>query len=275
MGFIFIIIAYPLYFIVIASFSDPNLVNTGKVLFIPKGLMLDGYKRIFKMPRIWQGYSNTVYYSAVGCLISVSCTVSGGYAMAQETLPGKNLFVAMFAFSMFFSGGLIPSYLLVKNLGMLDSVWAMTLPGAVSIWNLIIARTYFKSNVPDELSDAAKIDGCGQLNFFFRIALPITKALTAIMLLFYLVGYWNEFFKGIVYLRSRDKQPLQFILRDILIIGSSSEMTSDIRDRILQQKTAELVKYGVIIVSTMPLIIVYPFVQKFFIQGVLIGSIKG
>ncbi len=274
MTVIFLVIAYPLYFIVIASISDPNLVNTGKVIFTPKGLMFDGYDRIFKMPRIWMGYRNTIVYTIVGTSISVVCTITGGYALSQDSLPGKNIFIALITFSMFFSGGLIPTYLLIQKLGILDSIWAMTLPGAVSVWNLLIARTFFRSNLPDELHEAAKIDGASQLGFFFTIALPLTKALTAIMVLFYFVGYWNEFFRAIVFLKSPEKDPLQMVLRDILIIGTSNEMTADIRDRILQQKTAELVKYGVIIVSTLPLILIYPFVQKFFIQGVLVGSIK-
>lgn len=272
---ILLLIAYPLYFVVIASISDPNLVNAGQVVLLPKGLMNDGYRRIFQMPSIWRGYVNTIYYAAVGCLISVSLTVSGGYALSQRTLPGNNFFTGMFTFTMLFNGGLIPTYLLVQRLGMLDSVWAMTIPGAVSVWNLIITRTFFRNTIPSELAEAAAIDGSSQLGFFFRIALPLSKALIAIIFLFYLVGYWNEFFRGIIYLKSSDKHPLQLVLRDILIIGQSSEMTADIRDRILQQKTAELVKYGVIIVSTLPLMIIYPFIQKYFVQGVLIGSIKG
>ena len=275
MATILILIAYPLYFVVIASFSDPNLVNSGQVYVIPKGFMLDGYQRIFQMPSIWRGYANTIYYATVGCIISVSLTISGGFALSQRSLPGKNFFIAIFTFTMLFNGGLIPTYLLVRNLGLIDSVWAMTLPGAVSVWNLIITRTFFKNSLPEDLAEAAEIDGCSQLGFFFRIALPLSKALIAIIFLFYLVGYWNEFFKGIIYLRSSEKHPLQLVLRDILIIGSSSEMTQDIRDRILQQKTAELVKYGIIIVSTLPLMVVYPFIQKYFVKGVLIGSVKG
>lgn len=216
-----------------------------------------------------------IYYTTVGCLISVSCTITGGYALSHKSLPGSNFFMGMLTFTMFFNGGMIPTYLLVKNLDLLDSVWAMTLPGAVSIWNLIICRTFFKSNIPDELIEAAKLDGCGQLTFFFKIALPLTKALTAIMFLYYMVGYWNQYFAGIIYLKNQAKYPLQLILRDILIIDSNIDMVEDIRDRILKQKTAELLKYGVIVVSTLPLLIAYPFVQKYFVQGVMIGSIKG
>lgn len=275
MTLIFIVEVYPLFFMLIASFSDPNMVNAGKVFLWPRGWMLDGYKRIFSISKIWLGYRNTAIYTIVGCAISVSFTLTGGYALAQSKLPGNKLFMGLFTFTMFFSGGLIPTYLVVRALGLLDSIWAMTLPGAVSVWNLIIARTFFKTNIPKELEEAAEMDSCSQLGFFFRIALPLTKALIAIMFLFYMVGYWNEYFKGIIYMKTATKYPLQLILRDILITNTNNDMVGDIRDKLQQQKTAELLKYGVIIVSTLPLLIAYPFVQKFFVQGVLIGSLKG
>ena len=275
MTVLLIIIVYPLWFIIIASVSDPNMVNAGKVIIWPRGFMLDGYKRIFSMPKIWLGYRNTLLYTAVGTVISVFCTISGGYSLSKKYLPGVGKLMGLLTFTMFFNGGLIPTYLVVKSLGMLDSLWAMVLPGAVSIWNLIMCRTFFRQSIPAELEEAAELDGCGQIGFFIRIAVPLTKALVAIMVLYYMVGYWNEYFKGIIYLQSAQKYPLQLILRDILITNSNNDMVDDIRDRIQKQKTAELLKYGVIIVSTLPLLVAYPFVQKFFIKGVMIGSIKG
>lgn len=270
-----IIVIYPLWFITIASFSDPNAVNAGKVWLWPKDIILDGYKRIFTMPKIWIGYRNTIYYTVVGTLISVTATVTGGYALSKKYLPGVSLLMGLLTFTMFFNGGLIPTYLVVRNLELLDTIWAIVLPGAVSIWNLIMCRTFFRQSIPADLEEAAELDGCGQIGFFFLIAIPLTKALVAIMVLYYMVGYWNEYFKGIIYLSSGEKYPLQLILRDILITNSNGDMVADIRDRIQKQKTTELLKYGVIIVSTLPLLCVYPFVQKFFIKGVMIGSIKG
>ncbi len=269
------IVIYPLWFIVIASFSDPNAVNAGEVWLLPKDIMLDGYKRIFTMPKIWIGYKNTIYYTVVGTMISVLATITGGYALSKQYLPGGRIFMGALTFTMFFNGGLIPTYIVVNNLNLLDSIWAIVLPGAVSIWNLIMCRTFFKQSIPVDLEEAAELDGCSQIGFFLRIAIPLTKALTAIMVLYYMVGYWNEYFKGIIYLSSAEKYPLQLILRDILITNSNGDMVEDIRDRIQKQKTAELLKYGVIIVSTLPLLCAYPFVQKFFIKGVMIGSIKG
>lgn len=275
MGLAFLIVAYPLYFVVIASVSDPNLVNSGQVVLYPRGISWDGYQRIFSLPKVWLGYRNTLLYTVVGTAISVCLTITGGYALSRHSLPGRNAFMGLFTFTMFFNGGMIPTYLIVRQMNMLDTIWAMTLPGAVSIWNLIIARTFFKENISDELVEAGELDGCNQLQFFAKIALPLTKALVAIMILYYMVGYWNAYFNGIIYLKSQSKYPLQLILRDILIADSNPEMVADISDRIAKQKMAELLKYGVIVISTLPLIAAYPFVQKFFIKGVMIGSLKG
>lgn len=275
MTLLLIVVIYPLWFIIIASFSDPNAVNGGRVWLWPTDIMLDGYQRIFSMPKIWMGYWNTIQYTIVGTFISVAITVAGGYSLSKKYLPGVGILMGLMTFTMFFNGGLIPTYLVVRRLNIIDTLWAMVLPGAVSIWNLIMCRTFFKTTIPMELEEAAELDGCGQIGFFFRIAVPLTKALMAIMILYYMVGYWNEYFKGIIYLEDARKHPLQLILRDILITNSAGDMTQDIRDKIQKQKTAELLKYGVIIVSTVPLLVVYPFVQKFFIKGVMIGSIKG
>lgn len=269
------VVLYPLYFIVIASVSEPNLVNAGKVVLYPRGFTLGGYERIFSIPKIWIGYRNTILYTTLGTSISLVCTLSGGYALSRRAMPARNFFMAMCTFTMFFSGGMIPSYLLVERLGMLDTIWAMTLPAAVSVWNLIIARTFFQSTITSELEEAAALDGCGQLRFFFAIALPLTKALIAILTLYYMVGIWNSYFDGLLYMKSTTRHPLQLILREILVMDQSAEMTLDVWDAIERAKLSQLIKYGVIIVSSLPLLCVYPFVQRFFIKGVMIGSIKG
>lgn len=272
---ILLIVAYPLYFIVISSVSEPDLVNAGKVLLFPKGFTLGGYQRIFSIPKIWLGYKNTILYTFVGTCISLFCTLGGGYALSRRNMPFRNLFMGMCTFTMFFSGGMIPLYLLVDGLHIIDTIWAMTLPAAVSVWNLIIARTFFQSTISSELEEAAELDGCGQLRFFFSIAIPLTKALIAILTLYYMVSNWNSYFDGLIYLKSPSKQPLQLILREILIMDSNPEMTMDVWDAIERAKLAQLIKYGVIIVSSVPLICLYPFVQRFFIKGVMIGSLKG
>ena len=275
MGLFLLISAYPLYFIAIASISEPSLVSAGKVLLYPKQLTALGYERIFSISSVITGYKNTIIYTATGTLISVFMTTTAGYALSRRALPFRGFFTGFFTFTMFFSGGMIPMYLLVKSLGLIDTMWGVILPGALSIWNLIIARTFFASNISDELVGAAEIDGCGALRFFWVIAVPLTKALTAILALYYMVGYWNGYFNAVLYLKSAARYPLQLVLREILIMDQNQEMLNDMWDVIERQKTAELVKYCVIIVSTLPLIAIYPFVQKFFIKGVMIGSLKG
>lgn len=270
-----LITAYPLYFIIIASISEPNLVNAGKVLVFPKGLTWQGYERIFSIDSVMVGYKNTIIYTFVGTCVSLALTLPAGYALSRPSLPGRNFFTGFFTLTMFFSGGMIPLYLQVQKLNLLDTMWAVILPGALSIWNMIIARTFCISTITDDLVGAAEIDGCGQIRFFFSITMPLTKALTAILALYYMVGYWNGYFNAVLYLKSTDKYPLQLVLREILIMDQNQEMLSDMWDVIERQKTAELVKYGVIVVSTLPLICIYPFVQKFFIKGVMIGSLKG
>lgn len=271
----FLITAYPLYFVLIASFSDPTFVNAGQVVLWPKGITWLGYERIFSIDAVLVGYKNTILYTATGTAISVTLTLGAGYALSRKSLPFRNFFIAFFTVTMFLNGGTIPMYLLIKELKLLDTMWGVILPGALSVWNLIIARSFFASNITDDLTGAAEIDGCGQIRFFFSIALPLTKALIAILALYYMVGYWNSYFNAVMYLKSAFKQPLQLVLREILIMDQNQEMLTDMWDIIERQKTAELVKYGVIIVSTVPLLCVYPFVQKFFIKGVMIGSLKG
>ena len=268
-------ILYPLYFVLIASFSDPNLVNSGKVLFLPKGITLDGYERVFSYGRIWRAYLNTVIYLVLGTFISTIMTLSAGYALSRKDLKIRSFIMVIFTLTMFFNGGMIPRYLLVKNFGLTDTIWCMVLPNAVSIWNLIIARTFFSTNLPADLLEAAKMDGCNDLKYFFRIAVPLSSALTMVMVLFYGVGIWNSYFDAMIFLKSQRLQPIQLILRDILLVNTTSnQMISDVSEQVARQKAGELLKYVIIIISSAPLLIIYPFLQKYFESGIMVGAVK-
>ncbi|PGV47568.1 carbohydrate ABC transporter permease [Bacillus sp. AFS037270] len=273
---ILILVVYPLYFIVIASFSDPNMIYEGKVWFIPKELTLEGYERIFRDSKIWLGYKNSIIYTVVGTIVNVSFTLMAAYALSRKDLYGRNVIMFLFLMTMFFSGGLIPTYLVVKNLGLLNTMWALILPKAVAVWNVIVAKTFFESSIPGELLEAARIDGCSDVKFFWKIVLPLSKPIVAVMVLFYAVGHWNSYFDALIYLNNENLYPLQLILRNILIQNQASTMMiSDLDSLAAKQRVSELIKYGVIIVASIPLLIVYPFVQKYFVKGVMIGGIKG
>ncbi len=271
-----LMVLYPLYFIVIGSVSDPNAVYEGRVYLLPRGVTLDGYRRIFKEESIWTGYGNTFLYTFSGTALNVVLTISAAFTLSRKSLPGRNFFMFMIIFTMFFNGGLIPSYLLVQRLGLIDKIWALIFPVAVGPWNLIIARTFFQTSIPDELCEAAYIDGSSHIHMFIRVVLPLSRALIAIMVLFYAIAHWNSYFSALIYLRSESKYPLQLILRNILIENDvSSSMVYDAYSVGEKQKLADLIKFGVIIVSSIPVLILYPFVQKYFVQGVMIGAIKG
>jgi len=269
-------VLYPLYFIVIASVSDPNAINSGQVWFWPKNLTFEGYERILGDSAIWRGYRNSILYTALGTTINVFLTLTAAYALSRKDLVGRNLIMFFFAFTMFFSGGLIPTYLVVRDLKMINTIWALVIPNAVAVWNIIIARTFFESTIPQELLEAAQIDGCSNTKFFWKIVLPLAKPLIAIMILFYGIGHWNSFFDALIYLRDEALYPLQIILRNILIQNEmSAQMVMDVESYAAQQRVAELVKYGVIMVASVPPLILYPFLQKYFVKGVFVGSIKG
>nr|WP_226527357.1 carbohydrate ABC transporter permease [Metabacillus niabensis] len=271
-----LLVVYPLYFIVIASISNPNMIYEGKVWLLPKDITFEGYQRIFSDSKIWLGYKNSIIYTFVGTLVNVSCTLMAAYALSRRDLYGRNLIMFLFLFTMFFSGGLIPTYLVVKNLGLLNTMWALILPKAVAVWNVIVARTFFQTSIPNELLEAAKIDGCSDAKFFWKIVLPLSKPIVAVMVLFYAVGHWNSYFDALIYLNNEDLYPLQLILRNILIQNeASTQMMSDIDSLAAKQRVSELIKYGVIIVASIPLLVLYPFVQKYFVKGVMIGGIKG
>ncbi|QOS77316.1 carbohydrate ABC transporter permease [Paenibacillus sp. JNUCC31] len=276
-----VIVLYPLLYIISASISDPKFVSSGEMWLLPKGITFEGYARVFENTNIWIGYKNTIIYTVVGTLVNLMVTLPAAYALSRSDFVGRGFFMAMFMVTMFFSGGLVPSYLLVKDLGMVNSIWALILPGAASIWNIIVCRTFFQSTIPRELQEAAHIDGCTNTRLFIRIVLPLSMPIIAVMALFYGVGHWNSYFSAMIYLNDSSKYPLQLFLRQILVLqemaaqGGGAIDTSSATAMNSKAEIAALVKYAVIIVSTLPVIAIYPFLQRYFVQGVMIGSVKG
>ncbi|RIX51165.1 carbohydrate ABC transporter permease [Paenibacillus nanensis] len=272
---IMIIVLYPLIYIVSASFSDPSKVLNGDVWLLPKGVNLDAYSNIIENDRIWTGYRNTIIYTVVGTIINVLMTLLAAYPLSRPDLPGRNAIMVLITLTMFFGGGLIPTYLLVKDLGMVNTMWALIVPGAIATYNLIVMRTYFQTSIPWELQEAAHMDGCSNWRLLISIILPLSKPILAVMVLFYAVGHWNSFFPALIYIREETLHPLQLVLREILMISQSSMFEGGSVGLENQILLAETIKFAVIIISSLPVLIMYPFVQRHFVKGVMIGSIKG
>ncbi|GIP33251.1 carbohydrate ABC transporter permease [Paenibacillus sp. J2TS4] len=271
-----ITILYPLVYIVSASFSSPLAVVSGKVWLWPVDFSLDGYEAVFKHKLIWTGFANSIFYTVVGTAVNVVLTLMAAYPLSRKDFYIRHIVMALFVFTMMFSGGLIPSYLLVKDLGMIDTRWALILPGALSVMNVIITRTFFQTTIPDELLDAGQLDGCSDFKFMLHIVLPLSGPIIAVLTLFYAVGHWNSFFSALLYLKSQDLYPLQLVLRDILIQNEvDAEMMSDVADSAARESLRELLKYSLIVVSTIPVLVIYPFIQRHFVKGIMIGSLKG
>ena len=283
LSLILLTVAYPLFFVLIASISDPVLVNTGKVWIIPRGVTLDGYAKIVQHQDLLRGYRNSLAYATLGTLLNLGLTLTAAYALSRRDLPGRNGIMLYLTFTMFFSGGLIPTFLLIRDLGLYNTFLIMILPAggsalhlAVSVFNIIIARTFFMNTIPQELLDAAVMDGCSDLRFFRSVVLPLSGAIIAVLMVFYAVGHWNGFFHGLIYLRERERFPLQLILRDILIQNTfTEELEIDDENALAAMMLAESIKYGMIIVASVPVLLLYPFVQKHYVRGVMIGAIKG
>lgn len=276
LGFVFLIVFYPLYFVFIASISNPALANSGQVWFYPKDITLTGYEQIFKDDSIITGYINSFKITILGVIINLLFTIPAAYALSRQNLTGRKIFMLMIVFTMFFNGGMIPTYLLVNDLHLYNTIWSLVLPGAIVPFNLIIARTFFESTIPGELIEAAKIDGCDEFKTFFSIVLPLSGSLIAIMILFYGVAHWNSYFNALIYIRSKDLQPLQLVLRNILILNQvSQDMLGDVIQAAKKMEAAAQIQYGAIIISSLPLLILYPFLQKYFVKGAMIGAVKG
>ena len=271
----FLLVAYPLYFVVIASVSDPIAVYEGRVILYPIKPTLEGYRRILSYSTLFTGYKNTLLYTLVGTSINVVLTITAGYALSRKELVGRNVMMMGVMITMIVSGGMIPNYLLVRSLRIYNTMWALILPGAVSTWNLIVTRTFFQQTIPDELREAADLDGCSDTAFFLRVVLPLSTSIIAVMILFYAVNHWNSYFNALIYLSSTAKYPLQLVLRNILIVNTLDDMVNDVATQAAQQRMGDLIKYGMIIISSLPLLILYPFLQKYFVKGVMVGALKG
>jgi putative aldouronate transport system permease protein len=275
----FVVVAYPLYFIVIASFSDSTMVNQGLVVLFPKGVNFYGYQKIFEDTRIWNGYVNTIYYTFVGTAINIVVTMTAAYVLSRKYFKPRRVIMALFVFTMYFSGGMIPTYMLMVSLNLINKPLVMLINGTVNVYNLIITRTFIEHTVPEELYEAASMDGCSHFRYFATIVLPLSRAILAVMFLYFMVGHWNDFFTPLLYINKDSLQPLQVVLRNILLSnqaflnGAGSGAGEGAGG--YAQKYADQIKFAVIIVSTIPILCVYPFIQKYFEKGIMIGAIKG
>ena len=274
LGFLALVILYPLYFIIIASISDPDAVLGGDVILFPVGITLSGFEAILHRSDVWLGYLNTIIYTALTVVLSLVVTVPAGWALSRKQLLGKKFFMIYFIIPMFFGGGLIPFYNVMSQLNLINTPWAVILPSILSVWNLFMTRTFFESSIPDGLVEAARIDGASEFRIFFSLVLPLSKAILAVMALYYAVGQWNSYFNAMIFLQDENLYPLQLILREILI--ASETTTGGSGETILEQyRLANQIKYVSVIVSSAPVIMLYPFVQQYFAQGAMIGSLKG
>ncbi|WP_019536123.1 carbohydrate ABC transporter permease [Paenibacillus ginsengihumi] len=276
LGIISIIVLYPLVFVLSASISDPAAVLGGDMWLLPKGITFEGYAKVFDNSDLLNSYGNTIFYTTLGTAINLVMTVMAAYPLSKRDFRGRNVLMGVMVFTMFFSGGLVPTYLLVKQLGMTNTFWALVIPNAVSVYNIIIMRTFFQSSIPGEIQEAAAIDGCSELRILRSVVLPLSMPILAVMVLFYSVGHWNAYFNALIYLTDRADYPLQLILREILIQGQMEEMVnvgdSSHAKTLLDQ---EAIKYAVVVVANLPILMLYPFLQKYFVKGVMIGALKG
>ena len=273
---IVLICIYPLWLVIIYSVSDPYYVNSGQVWLWPKGFNLDGYKEVFARDDLMKGYWNTLTQTLAGTALNMALTIPAAYALSKSYLKGRNFFMTLILITMYFSGGLIPNFLNMRNLGLLNKWWVIPLTGAVSSYNLIVARTFFASGVPKELEDAAAIDGCGQAGTFFRIVLPLSKAMLGVILLYYVVAHWNNYTAALYYMPgSSEYWPLQMVIRDLMNDLISAESLGDYELVAYYSKIYNTIKYAIIVVSSVPVLILYPFLQKYFDKGIMLGSVKG
>ena len=277
-AFITLITLYPLIYVCSASISSPASVTSGRMWLWPTDVTLEGYKRILKNTEIWTGYANTILYTVINVVISLAVTLPAAYALTVKALPGRKFIVFVFSVTMFFSGGMIPLYVVCRNLGLVNTLWAVILPSATSMWYIILTRTFFQSTIPHELEEASEIDGCSVFATFLRIVLPLSAPIIAVMALYFGVGRWNSYFGEMIFLRDRGKFPLQLFLREILIVATFNQENASNADAITmaeQLRIASIIKYATMIVATLPVIAAYPFIQRYFVKGVMIGSIKG
>lgn len=273
-AFTLLVVTYPLYFIIIASFSDPSAVGNGQVWFYPQGFTLDGYKELLKHANIWIGYKNTILYTITGTAIGLIVNISAAYALSRTDMVGHRFFTLFFIFTMFFNGGLIPTFLTIRDFNLYNTFLVVVLPFSVVVFDIIVARTFFRHSIPADLWESAQIDGCGNLRYYFYIVLPLSKAIIAVLGLWIAVSSWNSYFNALIYLKDKDLYPLQLVLRDILITNQMQSNMGSGEAAQIALRLSNLLRYSVIIVSTVPIMLIYPFVQKYFNKGVMIGSVK-
>lgn len=273
---IFLAVLYPIIYIISASFSSPAAVSTGKVILWPVDFSLDGYQAVFENKDVLTGYRNTIFYTVFGTFINVVVTLFAAYPLSRTDFIGRRYFLFFFTFTMLFGGGMIPTYMVMRDLHLLNTVWAVLLPGAVAVYNLMVARSFIEGNIPRELLEATQVDGCSDFRYFWSFVLPLSKPVIAVITLFYAVAHWNAYFNAFLYLDNRELFPLQLFLREILI-NNKVDASVAVDQAFLEAKQglSDLLKYSLIIVSTLPIMCLYPFIQKYFVKGVMIGSVKG
>ena len=269
-----VVIVYPLWYVILASITDPAIVNSGKFLLLPQGFYVAGYQEAFDYPQIWAGYKNSIIYTVVGVIVALVATIPGAYALSRRDMAGRKGIMFLFTFTMFFNGGMIPLFLTVQNVKIYNTMWAIVLPIGVSVYNLIVCRSFFEANLPIELLEASKLDGCSDFGFFFKIAIPLSSTIIAVMVLFYATGLWNIYFNAIMFLRDEDKLPLQVVLRNLILSNQLMQGASG-AEMVEKQKLVDQLKYVIVTLAAFPLVIVYPFVQKYFAKGVMVGAVKG
>ena len=280
---ILFITIYPLYFTVIASFSEPSAVATGKVIWRPVGFTLDSYKQVFAYKQIWQGYINTIFYTVLGTAFNLVLTIPAAYAVSKKYLPGRGIVMGFFLITMYFSGGMVPTYLLIKNLGLINTRLVLVIVSGISIYNLIMTRTYFTTSISESIYEASRIDGAGEIRTFLSIALPLAKPIIAVMVLYYAVAHWNDYFNALLYVSDQNLEPLQSVLRRVLIQNQNaldesmmqqSMSAGELLDSAQRAYAAYTMKYTMVFIASAPLLIAYPFVQKYFVKGVMVGAVK-
>jgi len=283
MAFLTLLFFYPMYLVIISSFSSPEAVYRGEVLVWFSGWNTTGFKHVLETEELWQGYANSGYYTVLGTAINLFFTMTGAFVLSRPHFGLKKLFTIMILITMFIGGGMIPTYLLVKDLGMLNTVWSLVLPGALSTWNLMVTRTFLQTSLPEELHESAEIDGCNNMQYFVRIVLPLSTTIIVVMGMFYAVGHWNSYFSAMLYITKKEMYPLQLVLRNLLLNAeyAMSAAKEGFMDDYLMEKMqemyyiAESMKYIIVLATTAPILIIFPFVEKYFVKGVMVGSLKG
>ena len=270
-----LIVLYPIIVVVSSSFSAPNALMAGKVLFAPIDPTLDGYRAVIHHPDIWTGIKNSIFYTVVGTIINLVVSVLAAYPLSRKDFTSRGWISLFFAFTMWFGGGLIPTFLLIKDMGLYNTRAVMLIPLAMNVWNMIIVRTYFQSNISDDLLEVAKIDGCSDIRFLTKIVVPLSKPVLAVVALYYAVANWNVYAHAYIYINKPDLQPIQVVLRDILLLNSTQEISVDVTKMGKSEQLSELLKYSLVVVASIPMILIYPFVQKHFVKGIMVGSVKG